>query len=48
MSALSEKREVEFRKFGEGLTANTEPILDVQEGVETRYGIPKSKDMVKV
>ena len=48
LSALSEKREVEFRKFGEGLTANTEPILDVQEGVETRHGIPKSKDMVKV
>jgi len=27
LSALSEKREVEFRKFGEGLTANTEPSL---------------------
>jgi hypothetical protein len=27
LSALSEKREVEFRKFGESLTANTEPSL---------------------
>jgi 5-methylcytosine-specific restriction endonuclease McrA len=27
MSALSEKRDVEFRKFGEGLTANAEPSL---------------------
>jgi hypothetical protein len=28
LSALSERREVEFRKFGESLTANTEPSSD--------------------
>jgi hypothetical protein len=28
LSALSEKRDVEFRKVGEGLTANTEPSPD--------------------
>lgn len=43
LSALSEKREVEFRKFGEGLTANTEPSLVKQKGVETIHGTPKSK-----
>lgn len=41
LSALSEKREVEFRKFGEGLTANTEPSLSNKEGVETRHGTSK-------
>jgi hypothetical protein len=42
LSALSEKREVEFRKVGEGLTANTEPSCSDTEGVETRHGTPKS------
>jgi hypothetical protein len=43
LSALSEKREVEFRKFGEGLTADTEPSLKNQKGVETKHGTPKPK-----
>jgi hypothetical protein len=42
LSALGEIREVEFRKFGEGLTANTEPSLSDKDGVETRHGTPKS------
>ena len=42
LSTLSEKREVKFRKFGEGLTANTEPSCNNTEGVETRHGTPKS------
>jgi len=35
LSALSERKEVEFRKVGESLTANTEPSLSNKEGVET-------------
>ena len=38
-----ETSNVELRKFGEGLTANTEPSLRNQEGVETRHGEPKSE-----
>ena len=41
LSALSEKREVEYRKFREGLTANPEPS-PTREGAETRHGTPKS------
>jgi hypothetical protein len=41
MSALGEIQEVEFRKFGESLTANTEPSCSNTEGVETRHGTPK-------
>jgi hypothetical protein len=46
LSALSEKRGVEYRKFREGLTANPEPSPK-REGAETRHGTPKSKDKVK-
>lgn len=46
-SALSEKREVEYRKFKEALTENTdgnlEPSLNNKEGAETLHGKPKSK-----
>ena len=45
MSALSEKRDVECRKFKETLTGNTEgnlePSLHKKEGAETRHGTPK-------
>jgi RNase P subunit RPR2 len=41
LSALAEKRDVEFRKFGESFTANTEPSCNNTEGVETRHGTPK-------
>ena len=45
MSALSEKREVERRKFKEALTGkaegNLEPSLRDKEGAETRHGAPK-------
>jgi len=41
LSALAEKRDVEFRKFGESLTANTEPSCNIAEGVETKHGTPK-------
>ena len=47
LSALSEKKEVEYRKFKETLTdnadGNLEPSLDIKEGAETRHDIPKSK-----
>ena len=45
-SALSEKREVEFRKFKEALTENADGNLEpslIEEGAETRHGKPKSK-----
>ena len=45
MSALSEKRDVECRKFKETLTGkaegNLEPSLSEEEGAETRHGTPK-------
>lgn len=45
-SALSEKREVEYRKFKEALTdnadGNLEPSLNIEEGAETRHGKPKA------
>ena len=52
LSALSEKREVERRKFKEALTGNAEgnlePSLRKEEGAETRHGAPKdSQSMVK-
>ena len=44
MSALSERREVECRKFKEALTGNAdgnlEPSLPKEEGAETRHGTP--------
>jgi len=48
VSALSEKREVECRKFRETLTdeadGNPEPNLTIsKEGAETKHGKPKSK-----
>jgi len=52
LSALSEKREVEHRKFKEALTGkaegNLEPSLITEEGAETRHGAPKdSKSKAK-
>ena len=45
LSALSEKRDVECRKFKETLTGraegNLEPSLPTEEGAETRHGTPK-------
>ena len=47
MSALSEKRDVECRKFKEALTGNAdgnlEPSLfdEKEEGAETRHDTPK-------
>ncbi len=45
LSALSEKRDVECRKFKEALTGNAdgnlEPSLLEEEGAETRHGTPK-------
>ena len=45
MSALSEKRDVECRKFKETITGNAdgnlEPSLRKEEGAETRHGTPK-------
>jgi len=47
LSALSERREVECRKFKETLTddadGNLEPSLLKEEGAETRHGTPKDK-----
>jgi len=47
-SALSEKKEVEYRKFKETLThngdGNLEPSFLTKEGAETRHGKSKSKD----
>lgn len=44
-SALSEKREVEYRKFKETLHSNVEgnlePSLNIEEGAETLHDIPK-------
>ena len=54
LSALSEMRDVEYRKFMEALTDNAdgnhEPSLvnGNKEGAETRHDIPKEKSMVKV
>jgi len=52
LSALSEKKEVEYRKFREALTdnadGNPEPSLSNKEGAETRHGTPNEKSMVKV
>jgi len=46
-SALSEKREVEYRKFKETLHSNVdgnlEPSFQLKEGAETIHDIPKSK-----
>ena len=51
LSALSEKRDVECRKFKETLTGhaegNLEPSLRKEEGAETRHGTPKGKPTVK-
>ena len=52
LSALSEKRDVECRKFKETLTGNAEgnlePSLRKEEGAETRHGTPKDyRSMVK-
>ena len=52
LSALSEKRDVECRKFKEALTGkadgNLEPsLLIVEEGAETRHDTPKTFVMVK-
>ena len=52
LSALSEKRDVECRKFKEALTGNAdgnlEPRLRKKEGAETRHDTPKgNKPMVK-
>jgi len=51
-SALSEKKEVEYRKFKEILTGNAddnlEPSLLKKEGAETIHDIPKSKNKVKM
>ena len=52
LSALSEKRDVECRKFKETLTGkaegNLEPSLLKEEGAETRHGTPKEQgSMVK-
>jgi Zn finger protein HypA/HybF involved in hydrogenase expression len=43
LSALSEKRDVEYRKFREDLTVNPEPSsIKNREGAETLHDIPKS------
>ena len=52
LSALSEKRDVECRKFKEALTGNAdgnlEPSLWKEEGAETRHDTPKEPgSMVK-
>ena len=52
LSALSERRDVECRKFKETLTGraegNLEPSLPMEEGAETRHDTPKGPDpMVK-
>ena len=52
LSALSEKRDVECRKFKEALTGhadgNLEPSLQKKEGAETRHDTPKDiPSMVK-
>jgi hypothetical protein len=45
LSALSEKRDVECRKFKETITGkadgNLEPSLRKEEGAETRHDTPK-------
>ena len=45
LSALSEMRDVEYRKFREALTdnadGNPEPSLIIEEGAETRHDTPK-------
>ena len=50
LSALSEMRDVEYRKFKETLTGNAdgnlEPSLSNKEGAETRHGKSKSKKIV--
>lgn len=43
LSALSEKKDVEYRKFRESLTANPEPSLVFEEGAETLHGTSKVK-----
>ena len=52
LSALSERRDVECRKFKETLTGkadgNLEPSLVEEEGAETRHDTPKDNtSMVK-
>ena len=46
-SAISERREVEYRKFKESLTSNVdgnlEPSLSNKKGAETRHDTSKSK-----
>ena len=48
LSALSERREVECRKFKEALTGNAdgnlEPSLPMEEGAETRHDTPKDDE----
>lgn len=50
LSALSEMKDVEYRKFKETLTdnadGNLEPSLSNKEGAETRHGKSKSKKIV--
>ena len=50
LSALSERRVVECRKFKEALTGkadgNLEPSLFVEEGAETRHDTPKEAEML--
>ena len=50
MSALSEKRDVECRKFKETLTGsadgNLEPSLQTKEGAETRHDTPTGQDVL--
>ena len=51
MSALSEKGDVECRKFKETLTGNADGNLEPSsfdgEGAETRHDTPKADAMVK-
>ncbi len=49
LSALSEKREVEYRKFKEApeeIRGNLEPSSKEREGAETLHGRPKSKCLI--
>jgi hypothetical protein len=49
-SALSERRDVEYRKFRETpaeMRGNPEPSLVTKEGAETLHGKPKSKNLKK-
>ena len=48
LSARGESLWVELRKFGEPFEMGIPSQALKEEGVETRHGGPKSKDMVKV